>query len=192
MDAGFLQPAYGERSLADVLPSVGTALGVPIAGQDVLPIALPAAPAYVVFLVDGLGADLLAAHGHAAPYLFSLLKSDSTATAGVPSTTATSLTSLGTGLVPGVVKVTATYAVQGAMVAATQKNLVDTLGSQLDQQLRHGTAPGASTYPRIGQLIAIAVANTGTTSNVVPVQDRTRSARRRPAASNAATHASAS
>ena len=62
---------------------------------------LPEAPAYVVFLVDGLGADLLAAHAHAAPYLSSLLDGDSTGTAGVPSTTATSLTSLGTGLPPG-------------------------------------------------------------------------------------------
>jgi hypothetical protein len=64
-------------------------------------LVLPQAPAYVVFLVDGLGADLLAAHGHAAPYLSSLLTADATGTAGVPSTTATSLTSLGTGLTPG-------------------------------------------------------------------------------------------
>jgi hypothetical protein len=58
-------------------------------------------------------------------------------------------------------QVTATYAVQPQLVDATQKNLVDTLGSQLDRQLAHGTAPGASTYPRIGQLVAIAVATRG-------------------------------
>ncbi len=58
-------------------------------------------------------------------------------------------------------QVCATYAVQGQLVDAQQKSLVDTLGIQLDRQLRHGTVPGASTYPRIGELVAIAVANHG-------------------------------
>ena len=58
-------------------------------------------------------------------------------------------------------QVTATYAVRGQLVDPQQKNLVDTLGIQLDRQLRHGTAPTASTYPRIGQLVAIAAANRG-------------------------------
>jgi Type I phosphodiesterase / nucleotide pyrophosphatase len=99
----FLEPAYGGRSLADVLPAVATALGTPVAQwtNDSPSLLLPEAPAYVVFLVDGLGADLLAAHAHAAPYLSSLLTDDATGTAGVPSTTATSLTSLGTALTPG-------------------------------------------------------------------------------------------
>jgi hypothetical protein len=100
--SAFLEPAYGSRSLADVLPAVSLALGTPVhADGPVVTLDLPPASAYVVFLVDGLGADLLAAHAHAAPYLFSLLTPDTVATAGVPSTTATSLTSLGTGLVPG-------------------------------------------------------------------------------------------
>ncbi|MGC4112541.1 MAG: alkaline phosphatase family protein [Nocardioides sp.] len=99
---GFVEPAYGARSLADVLPSVAAGLGTPVAGwTDAATFPLPPAPAYVVFLVDGLGADLLAAHRHAAPYLGSLLTSETVGTAGVPSTTATSLTSLGTGLTPG-------------------------------------------------------------------------------------------
>ncbi|MBJ7528997.1 MAG: alkaline phosphatase family protein, partial [Nocardioides sp.] len=62
---------------------------------------LPDAPAYVVFLVDGLGARLLERHAHAAPYLSALAQGHAAATCGVPSTTATSLTSLGTALVPG-------------------------------------------------------------------------------------------
>jgi predicted AlkP superfamily pyrophosphatase or phosphodiesterase len=101
--AAFLEPAYGGRSLADVLPAVGFALGTRVPGWPVEEpeLALPAAPAYVMFLVDGLGADLLATHAHAAPYLSSLLTPDAVGTAGVPSTTATSLTSLGTGLTPG-------------------------------------------------------------------------------------------
>jgi hypothetical protein len=100
--SAFLEPAYGSRSLADVLPAVSHALGARSAtDDDVVTLDLPPAPAYVVFLVDGLGADLLAAHAHAAPYLSSLLTPEAVATSGVPSTTATSLTSLGTGLVPG-------------------------------------------------------------------------------------------
>lgn len=100
---GFVEPAYGARSLTDLLPAIASALRARVPG---LPggspaLLLPEAPAYVVFLVDGLGADLLAAHAHAAPYLSSLLTPDATGTAGVPSTTATSLTSLGTGLTPG-------------------------------------------------------------------------------------------
>src|SRR4051794_36112367 len=51
-------------------------------------------------LVDGLGHDLLAEHRVQAPYLHSLL-GEPPATCGVPSTTATSLTSLGTALAPG-------------------------------------------------------------------------------------------
>lgn len=93
-------PAYGDRSLADVLPSVGRALGVPLDDHPA-GLELPPAPSYVVFLVDGLGSELLARHAHAAPYLASLVAGSATGTAGVPSTTATSLTSLGTGLPPG-------------------------------------------------------------------------------------------
>lgn len=98
--SGFVEPAYGRRGLGDVVPAVGRALGT-----DVLPppagLELPAAPAYVVFLVDGLGSRLLQKFAHAAPYLSSLLDGTEPGTAGVPSTTATSLTSLGTGLTPG-------------------------------------------------------------------------------------------
>ena len=97
---GFTPPAYGDRSLAAVVPSVARALGAPLDGHRA-GIDLPPAPSYVVFLVDGMGAELLARHGHAAPYLSSLVEGSATGTAGVPSTTATSLTSLGTGLVPG-------------------------------------------------------------------------------------------
>ena len=60
---------------------------------------LPDAPAYVVLLIDGLGHRLLERYAHAAPYLSSLVGAPGTA--GVPSTTATSLTSLGTALLPG-------------------------------------------------------------------------------------------
>jgi hypothetical protein len=95
-----LEPAYGARSLGDVVPAVGAALGVPVLDAPT-GLVLPDAPAYVVFLIDGLGSTLLERHGHAAPYLSALAAGSEAGTAGVPSTTATSLTSLGTGLVPG-------------------------------------------------------------------------------------------
>ncbi len=78
---------------------MASALGVSV-GFHETSLVLPPAPAYVVMLVDGLGHELLAEHRVQAPYLHSLL-GEEPATCGVPSTTATSLTSLGTALTPG-------------------------------------------------------------------------------------------
>jgi hypothetical protein len=97
---GFVEPAYGARSLADVVPAVADALGHPIE-EPPTELVLPDAPSYVLFLVDGMGADLLRRYAHAAPFLSELLDDARAGTAGVPSTTATSLTSLGTALPPG-------------------------------------------------------------------------------------------
>ncbi|MCW2837732.1 MAG: alkaline phosphatase family protein [Marmoricola sp.] len=100
---GLVEPEYAGatpgRSLGDILPAVAAALGVPV-GFHETSLVLPPAPAYVVMLVDGLGHELLAEHRVQAPYLHSLLGQEP-ATCGVPSTTATSLTSLGTALTPG-------------------------------------------------------------------------------------------
>jgi hypothetical protein len=98
--AGFVEPAYEDHSLGDVLPAVATALGVD-AGLPPTAVELPPAASYVVFLVDGLGHELLRDHPEEAPFLHGLLDGRPPATAGVPSTTATSLTSLGTALPPG-------------------------------------------------------------------------------------------
>jgi len=98
--AAFCEPAYGVRSLGDVIPAAAHALGSPL-GPAPTGLTLPDAASYVVFLIDGLGARLLERHADAAPYLSSLLASSAPATASVPSTTSTSLTSLGTGLMPG-------------------------------------------------------------------------------------------
>jgi len=94
-----LVPAYGTSSLADVLPGLGAHLGVPGCPAD--PLGLPASDRYVVVLIDGLGWHLVRRAVRAAPYLASLLGDAATLTVGVPSTTATSLASLGTGLPPG-------------------------------------------------------------------------------------------
>lgn len=101
VEPAFVEPAYASHSLADVVPAVAAALGHPIQPVEGSRLLLPDAASYVVFLVDGLGAELLRHHAHAAPFLSELLDDTRLGTAGVPSTTATSLTSLGTGLPPG-------------------------------------------------------------------------------------------
>lgn len=100
MSSEFVLPAYHDRSLGDVLPAVSAAIGVD-AGLGPTSLLLPEAKSYVVFLVDGLGYELLRHHPEQAPFLHSLLGEQPPATVGVPSTTATSLTSLGTALTPG-------------------------------------------------------------------------------------------
>jgi Type I phosphodiesterase / nucleotide pyrophosphatase len=97
---GFVEPAYHQRSVGDVVPAVAAALGLALAEQP-SGLVLPDASSYVVFLVDGLGARLLERYAHAAPFLAGLLAAQLPGTAGVPSTTVTSLTSFGTGLTPG-------------------------------------------------------------------------------------------
>jgi hypothetical protein len=91
-------PEYGAGSLADVLASVLAAIGV---RGEVDLLGLPPAEGYCVLLVDGLGWELLRGHPAEAPFLGSLLGAGRPITVGTPSTTATSLTSLGTGLPPG-------------------------------------------------------------------------------------------
>ncbi len=61
-------------------------------------------------------------------------------------------------------QVSGTYAVQGQLVDGEQKSLVDTLGIQLAKQVRTKIDDKATTYPRIGQLVAVAVADTGTSA----------------------------
>jgi hypothetical protein len=92
-------PAYGRSTLGELMPSIGAHLGVPGCRDDVL--GLPSAQRYVVVLVDGLGWHLVRRAMAGAPYLSWLLGEGRPITSGVPSTTATSLASLGTGLPPG-------------------------------------------------------------------------------------------
>jgi len=87
---------YGRESLADVLPSVLAALGV--AGEPNV-LALRPTECAVVQLVDGLGWQSLREHPEHAPFLSTL--AGRPLTAGFPTTTAVSLTSLGTGATPG-------------------------------------------------------------------------------------------
>ncbi|MGB3955689.1 MAG: alkaline phosphatase family protein [Brooklawnia sp.] len=97
--ARLIPPEYGRRTLAEVLPAVAAHLSPELGAQDVL--GLPPASRYVLVMVDGLGHQLLSRDRARAPYLSGLLDDALVLTTAVPSTTATSLTTLGTGCVPG-------------------------------------------------------------------------------------------
>lgn len=99
-------PRYGGGSLADLLPSALTALGLP--GPD--PLGLRTGPLaeirrLAVLLVDGLGYHLLPTAARVGPALAELITGHrgyaGTLTCGFPSTTPVSLASVGTGAPPG-------------------------------------------------------------------------------------------
>ncbi|HYK66648.1 MAG TPA: nucleotide pyrophosphatase/phosphodiesterase family protein [Streptosporangiaceae bacterium] len=97
-DSGPVVPRYGENTLADLSDSLLASLGVPGASN---PLGLAPADRVCVLLVDGLGWELLRSHRSAAPFLAGLVETGCWLTAGFPSTTATSLGSLGTARPPG-------------------------------------------------------------------------------------------
>ncbi|WP_113700418.1 alkaline phosphatase family protein [Nonomuraea lactucae] len=90
-----LIPAYGGASLADLPRSLLAALGL----DEPNTLGIEPARRICLFLVDGLGAELLRAHAGIAPFLSAA--AGRTLTAGFPATTVTSLCSLGTGVPPG-------------------------------------------------------------------------------------------
>ena len=100
-------PRYGTATLADVLPGVAAALGVPVrrGGLPADPLgltdALGGARRVAVLLIDGLGADLVRAHADLAPTLAAMSSPVGDLSAPCPSTTPVSLATLGTGLPPG-------------------------------------------------------------------------------------------
>ncbi len=91
-------PGYGGGSLADLPAALLAAVGVRLPDAP-SSLRLDPADRVCLFLVDGLGAELLRAHAEAAPFLSGL--TGRTLTAGFPATTVTSLCSLGTGMTPG-------------------------------------------------------------------------------------------
>ena len=92
-------PAYQSTTLGELMPSIGAHLAVPGCAEDSF--WLPQSTRYVVVLIDGLGWNLLRHGVVAAPFLGSLLGGAQQITSAVPSTTVTSLGSLGTGQPPG-------------------------------------------------------------------------------------------
>ncbi|MET1020771.1 MAG: nucleotide pyrophosphatase/phosphodiesterase family protein [Arthrobacter sp.] len=96
-------PAFGDRSVAEVLTSAAASLGVP--GFDNR-LNLPAAKRVCVVLADGLGRNLLKQKSAHTPFLRTVLQSGQgrvpvSLDSAFPSTTAASLASLGTGLAAG-------------------------------------------------------------------------------------------
>jgi hypothetical protein len=90
-------PSYGESSLPDLSNSILASLTDDPAGNV---LGLPETGRVCLLVIDGLGLELLRAHQAAAPFLAELAFNSRPLTAGFPSTTVTSLASLGTGLVP--------------------------------------------------------------------------------------------
>jgi hypothetical protein len=91
-------PRYGDGSLAEVVPSILAGLGT--AGfEDVLGVGELSSA--VILLVDGLGWEPIHRGAAEAPFLSELARDGRPVTTGFPSTTVTSLTSIGTGLPPG-------------------------------------------------------------------------------------------
>ena len=99
-------PAYGHDTLADLVPAVvralgaGPAAGAAPAGADLV---LPAADRVCLLLVDGMGEVALRERSGHAPALrrWRAGGEHRVLTAGFPTTTATSMGLLGTGLPPG-------------------------------------------------------------------------------------------
>lgn len=89
-------PPYGAGTLADVGPSLLSALGVDGVAN---PLGIEAVQRACLFVVDGLGWMQLQASPDAAPFLTSL--GGTSLVAGFPSTTVSSLASIGTGVPPG-------------------------------------------------------------------------------------------
>lgn len=106
-------PAYGRDTLCELMPAVARSLGVDLprsgsadsrlAGAGALDPAMEFARAdrACVLLIDGLGDLLLRERAGHAPFLRWHLDRTATISAGFPTTTATSMGSLGTGLPPG-------------------------------------------------------------------------------------------
>ncbi|CAM3320573.1 alkaline phosphatase family protein [Kibdelosporangium persicum] len=111
-----LVPRYGSGSLSDVVPSIMAGLGVPGLTPAV---PLPEARKVCLLLVDGLGWAQLKAHPGDAPFLTSLAGAE--ITAGFPATTATSLTTIGTGVPAG------RHGIVGYTFAASDDELINAL-----------------------------------------------------------------
>lgn len=90
-------PAYGGGCVADIVPAIIEPQ--PDGSPSPVPPAVLEASAVVVLVLDGLGAEQLAAHKRVAPTLYELQVG--TLTTVAPSTTASALTSIATGTAVG-------------------------------------------------------------------------------------------
>jgi len=96
-------PAYGQRSIAEVLTSAAASLGLEGFSNT---LGLPAASRVCVVLADGLGRNLLKQKSAHTPYLRFVMQAGQGEVpvwvdSAFPSTTAAALSSFGTGVAPG-------------------------------------------------------------------------------------------
>jgi hypothetical protein len=148
---------YGKSALCDVLPSALAALGVP---GEPNTLGLTEVPRIVVLLVDGLGWTRLRRNGSAAPFLAAL--DGRSLTAGFPSTTVTSLASLGTGRPPGqhgLTGYTSYLPDIGTAINWLAWRAVGDTGSLLDQVIPEVVQPEPTAFER-AQAAGVAVAVT--------------------------------
>lgn len=137
---------YGEASLSDLLPSVLAALGAP---GELNSLSLAETRRVVVLLVDGLGWARLRRNPEAAPFLGQL--NGRALTAGFPSTTVTSLASLGTGLPPGIHGLTgySSYVEEvGAAVNWLTWRRIGEKGDLIDRLVPEEVQPRATVFER--------------------------------------------
>ncbi|MGH7911372.1 MAG: alkaline phosphatase family protein, partial [Candidatus Dormibacteraceae bacterium] len=93
-----ITPRYGTAALADLVPSLLAGLGVPGFAD---PLQIGPLDRAVLLVADGLGFELLRRHPDLAPFMTEHLDGAGPLSTGFPSTTAVSLSSIGTGLPPG-------------------------------------------------------------------------------------------
>jgi hypothetical protein len=131
-------PGLADGSLADVVPAVLADLGVAGFGAGPLGRLLPAGTrAVCLLLVDGLGWRLLGEYAADAPFMAGLAAGAGPVAAGVPSTTATSITSLGTGVPAGAHGIVGySFAVDGELLLQPLSWTVHEAGQRVDVRER--------------------------------------------------------
>ncbi|MGZ5405310.1 MAG: copper transporter, partial [Nocardioides sp.] len=140
--------------------AIGIALGSgPLSHESLLPSSASQAPPPVDREPAGPTGDDVAAA--AAPALYGArLEGRSVALLSGPGVEPDTLDALAEAIESADGAVTARWTAGQGLVGAGEKALVDTLGSQLVEQLDgHGADPDASAYERMGQLIGTAVAS---------------------------------
>lgn len=151
--------------------AVGIALGGgPLSHESLLPTTSPPKPAPTDTTKPGASADDVAAA--AAPALYGArLEGRTVALVSTPGVEGDTLQALTQGVEAANGSVTARWVADRELVSAAEKALVDTLGSQLLDQLDgRGADAEASAYERMGQLIGTAVAS-GKPAGAIPGPD---------------------
>lgn len=140
--------------------AIGIALGSgPLSHQSLLPSSAPQAPTRAAPEASGPTGDDVAAEAAAGLY-GARLEGRTVALLSAPGVERSTLDALAQGIESANGSVSARWTAGQGLVGAGEKALVDTLGSQLVEQLEgRGADPDASAYERMGQLIGTAIAS---------------------------------